>query len=83
MRKNPGILFFGGKYNLETQKLVKVVNKNFLMFPQDKNKSKQLSSKYDVRGCLFDLKIDPPEILRKKNPKEKTLEVELFNGDIE
>lgn len=84
-RKNPAILFFGGKVDYENKNVTKVSNKVYIMFPQDKNKARQLEEKYWVKGCQFKVKTPPPEILQKKKSKDSEIpiEIELFNGDIE
>lgn len=83
-RKNPGILFFGGKFDFESKNLTKTHNNAFLMFPQS-NKNRQLEAKYYVKGCPFKMKFMCADILQKKKTKDKDkiVEVELFNGDIE
>lgn len=84
-RKNPGILFFGGKVQFEKKNTVKINDQVYLLFPQNKNKSRILNEKYFVKGQEMRIKAPMPEILQKKKSKDKdkVIEVELFNGNIE
>ena len=82
-RKNPGVLLFGGKTEIRSKKSIKYYDNVILMFPQS-NKSRQLDSKYYVKGMKFKLKLTNQESSKKKsNDSQQVTEVELFNGDIE
>ena len=82
-RKDPGILFFGGKTEFKSKKSVKYYDNVMLMFMQS-NKSKQLESKYYVKGKEFKVRVVLPEGTQKKSKEaQKPIEVEFFNGDIE
>lgn len=82
-RKDPGILFFGGKTEFKSKKSVKHYDNVMLMFLQS-NKSRQLESKYYVKGKEFKVKVIQSEALQKKSKEpQKTIEIEFFNGDIE
>jgi len=84
-RRNPGILFFGGKFKYHNKKAIELLNKNYIMFPQDKDKCKQLSGKYGVNGCELLLSINTPDDQKKKRKKDKNVpkEINLYNGGIE
>ena len=64
-RKDPGILFFGGKTEFKSKKSVKHYDNVMLMFLQS-NKSRQLESKYYVKGKEFKVKVIQSEALQKK-----------------
>ena len=82
-RKNPGVLLFGGKTEIRSKKSIKQYENVVLMFPQS-NKSRQLDTKYFVKGKQFKIKMINNENNQKKSKGNYNLpEVELFNGDIE
>lgn len=81
--KIPGLLLFGGKFQFEKKDRVKMMNKNYLMYPQDQDRCKQLSHKYDVGGCKLSLEVLNPDILDKKKKVKEPIKSDIFNGDIE
>lgn len=84
-RKNPGILFFGGKAQFKSKKMIKKYDSVFLMFPQNNNKSRQLEEKYFIKGKEFKVKALTQDTSQKKNTKEqeKVVKIDFFNGDTE